>query len=114
MGSSARYPTANVEAFDQLPWTKSQADSLSAQWEAVTDVPQIPGNYYITRNVSFAFRAVVYKNENERESLYKYNKEINKEIDRKRKRIQSERLRRAINMKNAAAAARAGGTLRHW
>lgn len=85
MGSSARYPTANVEAFDQLPWTKSQADSLSAQWEAVTDVPQIPGNYYITRNVSFAFRAVVYKNENERESLYKYNKEINKEIDRKRK-----------------------------
>ena len=42
MGSSARYPTANVEAFDQLPWTKSQADSLSAQWEAVTDVPQIP------------------------------------------------------------------------
>ena len=64
---------------------QSQADSLSAQWEAVTDVPQIPGNYYITRNVSFAFRAVVYKNENERESLYKYNKEINKEIDRKRK-----------------------------
>lgn len=85
MGSSARYPTANVEAFEQLPWTKTQADNLSAQWASVTDVPQIPGNYYITRNVSFAFRAVVYKNENERESLYKYNKEINKEIDRKRK-----------------------------
>ena len=85
MGSSARYPTANVEAFEQLPWTKTQSDNLSAQWASVTDVPQIPGNYYITRNVSFAFRAVVYKNENERESLYKYNKEINKEIDRKRK-----------------------------
>ena len=84
MGASARYPTANVAAFDQLPWSKSQSESLKAQWEKVTDVPQIPGNYYITRNISFAFRAVVLKNQNERETLNKYNKEINKEITRKR------------------------------
>ena len=84
MGAAARFPTANVAAFDQLPWTKTQADNLKEQWQAVTDVPQIPGNYYITRNVSFAFRAVVLKNQNERETLYKYNKEINKEIERKR------------------------------
>jgi len=85
MGPAARYPTANVKAFDMLPWNKEQSESLMEQWKNVTDIPQIPGNYYISRNISFAFRAVVFQRGNERESLYKYNKEINKEIARKTK-----------------------------
>ncbi len=84
MGPAARYPTANVEAFKKLPWTKEQSDNLLEQWYHVTDIQQIPGNYYINRNIYFAFRNVVYKYENERETLYKYNREINKEITRKR------------------------------
>ncbi|TAH73681.1 MAG: extracellular solute-binding protein [Anaerolineaceae bacterium] len=88
MGPGARYPTANVEAFQRLPWTKKQSESLMEQWEYVTDVPQIPGSYYISRNVSFAFKSVVYDKENERETLYKYNIEINKEIDRKLKEFE--------------------------
>lgn len=88
MGAGARYPTANIAAFDQLPWTKKQSDSLKEQWKHVTDIPQIPGNYYISRNISFAFRAVVYDNKNERETLYKYNIEINKEITRKLKEFE--------------------------
>jgi ABC-type glycerol-3-phosphate transport system substrate-binding protein len=88
MGPGARYPTANIEAFKQLPWTKQQSDSLMEQWKDVTDVPQLPGSYYIARNISFAFRAVVYNNKNERETLYKYNIEINKEIERKLKEFE--------------------------
>lgn len=88
MGPAARYPTANVDAFSQLPWTKEQSISLMEQWKNVTEIPQIPGNYYISRNISFAFRAVVHKKENERESLYRYNKEINKEIERKMKEFE--------------------------
>lgn len=84
MGAAARYPTANIDAFEQLPWNAGQARSLRAQWAEVVEIPQIPGSYYIARNVSFAFRAVVYNYANEREALYKYNKEINKEIMRKR------------------------------
>lgn len=84
MGASARYPTANVKSFDSLPWSKTQAENLKAQWESVTSIPQVPGNYYINRNISFAFRAVVYNYANERETLYRYNREINKEIRRKR------------------------------
>ncbi|MDR1530805.1 MAG: extracellular solute-binding protein [Clostridiales bacterium] len=85
MGAAARYPTANVEAFGRLPWPRSQADALMAQWSEVVEMPQIPGSYYIGRNISFAFRSVVYSFANERETLYKYNKEINKEIARKRR-----------------------------
>ena len=46
-------------------------------------VEEIPGNYYIARNLSFAFRAVVYSNKNLRDTLYEYNIEINKELARK-------------------------------
>ncbi|MGF7141811.1 ABC-type glycerol-3-phosphate transport system substrate-binding protein [Anaerotaenia torta] len=88
MGPGARYPTANVDAFQKLPWTKQQSESLMEQWKHVTEIPQIPGSYYISRNVAFAFKSVVYDKKNERETLYKYNIEINKEIARKQKEFE--------------------------
>lgn len=84
MGPAARYDTANIEAFNKLPWSKTEADKLSAQWNSVSDIPQVPGNYYLTRCLSNAFRKVVYRNENPREVLFKYNEDINREIQRKR------------------------------
>jgi ABC-type glycerol-3-phosphate transport system substrate-binding protein len=84
LGASARYATANTAAFDNIPWLPEQSQVLKAQWDHVVEVPVIPGGYYIDRNIAFAFRAVVYNFANERETLYKYNKEINKEITRKR------------------------------
>jgi ABC-type glycerol-3-phosphate transport system substrate-binding protein len=84
LGASARYATANTAAFDNIPWLPEQSRVLKAQWKDVVEVPVIPGGYYIDRNIAFAFRAVVYNFANERETLYKYNKEINKEITRKR------------------------------
>lgn len=83
LGIAARYGTANIKAFEQIPWTYEQANVLRAQRENTVAVEQIPGSYYIARNLSFAFRAVVYNNANLRETLYKYNIEINKELDRK-------------------------------
>jgi hypothetical protein len=48
-------------------------------------VPQTPVNYYIGRNLTNAFRRVVIKGENPRETLNYYNRDIDKEILRKRK-----------------------------
>lgn len=84
IGPAARYNTANKEAFETLPWKTDERESLKAQWEQVWDVEQLPGNYYTDRNIQFAFRRIVYYYENERETLFEYNKEINKEIIRKR------------------------------
>lgn len=84
MGPAARYNTANIEAFKKLPWSKAEADKLTAQWNSVWDIPQIPGNYYLTRSLSNAFRKVVYNYENPREVLFQYNQDINREIERKR------------------------------
>lgn len=85
LGVAARYGTANLEAFEQIPWSVEQADIIRSQRENTVAVEQIPGNYYIARNLSFAFRAVVYNKKNLRETLYKYNIEINKELKRKQK-----------------------------
>lgn len=84
MGPAARYDTANTEAFTKLPWSKTEAEKLGDQWKLVWDIPQIPGNYYLTRSLSNAFRKVVYSHENPREVLFKYNEDINREIERKR------------------------------
>ena len=83
LGIAARYATANTVAFEELPWLTSQADVMRAQRSATVAVEQIPGSYYIARNLSFAFRAIVYNRANLRETLYKYNIEINKELERK-------------------------------
>jgi ABC-type glycerol-3-phosphate transport system substrate-binding protein len=83
MGSAARWPTANREAFLRIKWTAAQQQALLTQWDSLQDIPQLPGNYITNRNLTFAFRAVVYQNQNPREVLGRYNKEINKEIQRK-------------------------------
>jgi len=83
MGSAARWPTANRDAFLRIKWTDAQQQALLTQWDALQDVPQLPGNYITNRNLTFAFRAVVYQHQVPREVLGRYNKEINKEIQRK-------------------------------
>jgi len=87
MGPAARYPTANIKALKNLAWKPEEYKTISEQWKHVTDIPSIPSSYYVTRNVTNIFRNVVYKNENERETLNKYAKIIDKEITRKNKEL---------------------------
>ena len=84
LGVAARYDTANIGAFDSIGWTEEEAAAIKAQWEWVTNVPQIPGNYFISRCLTNAFRTVVDENENPVRSLNIYNKDMNAEITRKR------------------------------
>lgn len=85
LGIAARYDTANVQAFENLAWSKEEAAQLKAQWESVTDIPQIPGNYFISRCLTNAFRMVVDEDVNPVRTLGSYNKDMNSEIARKRK-----------------------------
>jgi len=87
MGPAARYNSANVETLSTLPWKPSEYAIIAKQWESVWDIPSIPSSYYVTRNVTNAFRNVVYKSANERETLNKYAKIINEEIVRKNEEL---------------------------
>lgn len=83
LGPTARYATANTEAFQRLPWEAAQREQLLAQWEQVVQIPEIPGNYYVTRELNNAFRKVIYDYDNPVDTLNRYNVRINKELTRK-------------------------------
>ena len=89
MGASARYPTANIEAFSNLPWPTEDYEALIAQFEWMKGIPQVPGGYFSWRNVSNAFYKVVNASDEEkmmpREALTDYVRYINEEITFKRK-----------------------------
>ena len=85
MGSAGRYNPANMEAFENLAWSKEQKSIIKEQWQSVIEIPEIPGGYYLSRNVDNAFKTVVLNGGNPREELYAWNKDTNVEIQRKRK-----------------------------
>jgi ABC-type glycerol-3-phosphate transport system substrate-binding protein len=85
MGEAARYPTANVEALEELPWPVKDYNNLASQWEWVRGIPQVPGGYFTGRHLDNAFRKVVNAKENAREALNDYVLYINDEIAIKRK-----------------------------
>ncbi len=85
MGEAARYPTANVEALEELPWPVKDYNNLESQWQWVRGIPQVPGGYFTGRHLDNAFRKVVNANENPREALSDYVLYINDEIAIKRK-----------------------------
>jgi len=85
MGEAARYPTANIEALEELPWPVKDYNNLESQWQWVEGIPQVPGGYFTGRHLDNAFRKVVNGNENPREALSDYILYINDEIEIKRK-----------------------------
>ncbi|WP_274652143.1 extracellular solute-binding protein [Paenibacillus humicola] len=84
-GEAARYPTANTEALEQLPWPVKDYRNLERQWQWVKGIPQVPGGYFTGRHLDNAFREVVNGNENPREALSDYILYMNDEIAIKRK-----------------------------
>lgn len=87
MGTAARYNTANINAFMRLPWSKKEMENIMQQWKYVKEIEEIPGSYYVTRSIDSAFSAVIYDGANPRESLWRYTKDINDELERKKKEL---------------------------
>ena len=89
LGPSARYPTANIQAFNLLPWPYEDYQTLMNQFEWMKGIPQVPGGYYSWRNVNNAYYRVVIsegaRKMQPREALMEYVRYINDEITFKRK-----------------------------
>ncbi len=98
LGQGGRYTTANQEAFKQLSWSTAEQNEILAAWVDVTDTPKIPGDYYITRMINNAYRAVVYHGQNSREALLRYSGEMDKEIQRKRVEYNVEEIQKAAGL----------------
>nr|AGS51845.1 N-acetyl-D-glucosamine ABC transport system, sugar-binding protein [uncultured bacterium contig00066] len=85
MGAAARYPTANYEAFKQLPWGSEQMAVLDEQRGWTVGIPEVPGGYFVSRHITNAVRRVINEGEDTRETLLDYAITINDEMIKKRK-----------------------------
>lgn len=90
MGSAARVPTANYEAFLNMPWPVDDFEALKESMEWVQGIPQVPGGYYSWRNVYNAFYTVVTNTDTAlpREELMDKVIYINAEINYKREELE--------------------------
>jgi ABC-type glycerol-3-phosphate transport system substrate-binding protein len=85
MGEAARFPTANVEAFQSLPWSSAQLEVLNEQRNWVLGTPEVPGGYYVMRQLINVIRRVVADNLDTRETLLDVHIVINRELANKRR-----------------------------
>lgn len=84
LGSSARHPSANVEAVKRFNFNKSTLNNIMKQWDKVIEVPEVPGGYNVSRVLDQAFWNVVNASENPKDMLMKWNDVARVEIERKR------------------------------
>lgn len=84
LGSSARYATANKDAFEQLSWSADDIAILSEQWNQTVGIREVPGGYYTGRHITNAIRKVINDKDDTRETIIDYSITINDEITKKR------------------------------
>lgn len=85
LGTGARWNTANVESFFSLPWDARHAQIIKAQMESAREQMIVPGGYFTGRHIINAWNSVVVNNKDARDMLEKAVKDINKELNNKRK-----------------------------
>lgn len=85
LGSSARYATANKEAFSQLAWSYDDIQVLNEQWDQTVGIREVPGGYYTGRHIANAARKVINDKDDARETIIDYSIKIDEELTKKRK-----------------------------
>lgn len=84
LGASARYATANIEAFKQTLWSQEHYTVLNEQLQWIRGVEQVPGGYFTTRHINNAFWQVINNGVDPKEAIYDYSYTINQELIGKR------------------------------
>lgn len=87
VGTIGRVACANTKALQGSNYPSDVRKVLLEQRDYVKEIPQVPGNYYLERDLLNAFRDVIYNSRNTKESILDYSKRINGEIERKRKEL---------------------------
>ncbi len=85
LGVAARHNSANIEAMKHFPWKTSEYKKLWEGWQNTRGIPEIPGSYYVPRNVENALRNVLSYSNDPQEVLKEYALSMNDEIQNKRR-----------------------------
>ncbi|MBH5317426.1 extracellular solute-binding protein [Paenibacillus sp. GSMTC-2017] len=82
-GVAFRWNTSNVEAFNQLPWKREDAEVILKQWKWYKDIPNVPGGYFLEREMNNAWIRSVVRTDNYMSSLEQTVRDVNRELLRK-------------------------------
>ena len=84
LGIAARVATATADAFTGLSWDSEGLKQLQSQWSKVTEVPEIPGSYYVSRVIDQAFWNTVNNGKTPKDMIVEWSRVADEEIARKR------------------------------
>ncbi len=82
-GDDYMWPTANLNAFKELPWNTRDKQIIIDQSKWVLEPPRILGTYMLEREYSNAFNNIVVDGMNLRTRIDRAVKDINRETERK-------------------------------
>lgn len=82
-GPSYKWNTSNLEAFAQMPWPKDDLQVIGEQWRWLKDIPHVPGDYMLDREVSNAWNKTVFDGVNPRKAIEDAVVLSNREIEKK-------------------------------
>ncbi|WP_426445541.1 extracellular solute-binding protein [Paenibacillus sp. S-38] len=82
-GVAFRWNTSNVKAFAKLPWKREDAEVILQQWRWYKDIPNLPGGYFLEREINNAWLRSVVDGLNYRTSLETAVLDIDRELRRK-------------------------------
>lgn len=83
LGPIGRMAVANVEALKGMSWDNESLAELLEAWDQVVEIREVPGSYYVSRSLDFAFWNVASMNKNPKDMLQTWGEEADAEIKRK-------------------------------
>lgn len=82
-GIAYRWNTANQAAMQTMPWSEEDLNALNEQDRWVKNMPYVPGYYYLSREIDFAWNNTVVGHMPAREALEKAELSLLREMMRK-------------------------------
>jgi ABC-type glycerol-3-phosphate transport system substrate-binding protein len=82
-GIAYRWQTANVNAFQTLPWEERELAAINEQWRWAKNMPFVPGYYLLPRVLEFAWNDVLLSGIPPREALDEAEMTLMREMMRK-------------------------------
>lgn len=84
LGSSGRYPVANLESFQNVAWRTDILNVLTEELNWLREVRQVPGSYITGRYIENAFYEIVNDQTSDPiDVMYEYNTKMTEEIQNK-------------------------------
>lgn len=85
IGLEYRWNTANVEAMRMLPWAPEDVEVLVEQGRWAKNMPYVPGHYFLSRELDFAWNNTVLSQMAPQEALEKAAVSLEREMARKQR-----------------------------